>query len=85
MIRLKPKPALLYLAGEPNGSLVRIAGRTYPRDALTRGDPIHVRLPKGKGRHTYKLSVENNGRVIFEKTVEFSAGKRLDVAVPDQP
>ncbi len=85
VIRLKPKPALLYLVGEPDGSLVRIAGRAYPRDALTRGDPILVQLPKGKGRHTYKLSIENNGRVIFEKTVEFSAGKRLDVAVPDQP
>ncbi len=85
VIRLKPKPALLYLTGEPNGSLVRIAGRAYPRDALTRGDPIHVQLPKGKGRHAYRLSVEDNGKVIFEKTVEFSAGKRLDVAVAGQP
>ena len=85
VIRLKPKPALLYLAGEPNGSLVRIAGRAYPRDALTRGDPIHIQLPKGKGRHAYTLSIENGGKVIFEKTVEFSAGKRMDIAVPQQP
>ena len=43
----------------------------YPRDALTRGDPIHVQLPKGKGRYAYKLSVENNGKVIFEKRSSF--------------
>ena len=85
VIRLKPKDALLYLAGAPDGSLVRIAGRTYPLNSLTRGDPILVPLPRGKGRFTHRLSVENGGQVIFQKSVEFYAGQRKDVAVPDQP
>ena len=85
VIRLKPKDALLYLAGAPEGSLVRIAGRTYPFNSLTRGDPILVPLPRGKGRFTHRLSVENGGEVIFQQAVEFYAGQRKDVAVPDQP
>lgn len=85
VIRLKPKDALLYLGGAPDGSLVRIAGRTYPLNSLTRGDPILVPLPRGKGRYTHRLSIENGGQVIFQKTVEFYAGQRKDVAVPDQP
>lgn len=81
VIRLKPKDAHLYLNGAPDGSLVRVAGRTYPMNALTRNDPILVPLPSGKGRHVHQLSVEKSGQIIFQESVEFQAGQRRDVTL----
>lgn len=87
LVRLRPLDAKLRIEGAPDGSVVEVASRRFVLNERTRGDPMFVPLPEGRGAQEYEVVVHSpdGHREFARRRLMFHPGEEQALAIPSQP